>query len=131
MHSEKTSLYNLSVPPVFRQKYIPSLNGLRALSIIFVLIGHSKFVSNSPKFFLFIESYIIHMNFGVQMFYVISGFLITGLLLKEKAEYGRINLKNFYIRRSYRILPVAFLFIITLLLLKLFGILYISVHDLA
>ena len=130
MFSEKISLNNLSVPPIFRQKYIPSLNGLRALSILFVLIGHSKFVTNSPACFIFIERYIVHMGFGVQMFYVISGFLITGLLLKEKAEHGHINLKNFYIRRAYRIFPVAFLFILTILLLKLFGVLYVSTRDL-
>lgn len=130
MYSEKFSLHNLSIPPIFRDKHIPSLNGLRALSIIFVLIGHSKFVSNSPKCLLFIERYIVHMNFGVQMFFVISGFLITGLLLKEKALHGHINLKNFYIRRAYRIFPVAFLFIITMVLLNYFGVLYITAKDL-
>ncbi len=131
MNLKKISLDNLLVPPIFRFKHIPSLNGLRALSIIIVLIGHSTFVPNSPKFFSFIQHYVVHMSFGVQMFYVISGFLITGLLLQEKADHGHINLKNFYIRRAYRILPVAFLFIITLIVLKLFGILYISTHDLA
>jgi len=131
MNTENISLDHLSVPLIFRQKKIPSLSGLRALSIIIVLIGHSRFVPNSPKCFSFIEQYIVHMSFGVQMFYVISGFLITGLLLKEKAEQGSINIKRFYIRRFLRIFPVAFLFILTLVALKLTGVLYISNHDLA
>jgi len=46
------------------------------------------------------------------MFFVISGFLITGLLLKEREITGKIDIKNFYIRRALRILPVALLYIL-------------------
>lgn len=127
--SKYFSLDNLSIPPVFNQKQIPSLNGLRAVSIIFVLIGHSKFVSNSPVAFIFFERYIANMAFGVQVFFVISGFLITGLLLKEKVQNGFINIKHFYIRRAYRILPVAYLYLIVITLLCVAGILSIHAKD--
>ena len=74
---------------------ILEIQGLRALAATLVLIFHAKFVSGG-----FI---------GVDIFYVISGFLITGLLLKEFNVTGRISLKAFYLRRSKRLLPASFL----------------------
>lgn len=49
---------------------------------------------------------------GLRVFYVLSGFLITHLLLRERGRSGSISLKNFYIRRAYRILPAAYLYMI-------------------
>ena len=49
---------------------------------------------------------------GLRIFYVLSGFLITHLLLRERDKAGRISLKNFYLRRAYRILPAAYLYMI-------------------
>jgi len=74
---------------------ILEIQGLRALAATLVLIFHAKFISGG-----FI---------GVDIFYVISGFLITGLLLKELNVTGRISLKAFYLRRSKRLLPASFL----------------------
>jgi peptidoglycan/LPS O-acetylase OafA/YrhL len=74
---------------------ILEIQGLRALAATLVLIFHAKFVSGG-----FI---------GVDIFYVISGFLITGLLLKEFNAKGKISLKAFYLRRSKRLLPASFL----------------------
>ena len=74
---------------------ILEIQGLRALAAILVLIFHAKLLSGG-----FI---------GVDIFYVISGFLITGLLLKELSTTGRISLKAFYLRRSKRLLPASFL----------------------
>jgi peptidoglycan/LPS O-acetylase OafA/YrhL len=74
---------------------ILEIQGLRALAATLVLIFHAKFVSGG-----FI---------GVDIFYVISGFLITGLLLKELNTTGQISLKAFYLRRSKRLLPASFL----------------------
>ena len=54
-------------------------------------------------------------NLGVSVFFVISGFLITLLLLKEECQYGDISLKNFYIRRACRILPAYFAFLLAML----------------
>ncbi len=56
---------------------------------------------------------------GVQFFFVISGFLITTLLLKEKIETATISLKKFYVRRIFRILPVALLYLLCLSFLNL------------
>src|SRR6202000_1097985 len=55
---------------------------------------------------------------GVHIFFVLSGFLIITLLLKEKWRTGGISLKRFYIRRALRILPVAWLFLLVLIALN-------------
>lgn len=59
-------------------------------------------------------------GFGVDLFFVLSGFLITWLLLKEKQKYGRISLKEFYFRRVLRIVPAYVLFLLGYYLLVLF-----------
>ena len=74
---------------------ILEIQGLRAFAATLVLFFHAKFISGG-----FI---------GVDIFYVISGFLITGLLLKEVNSTGRISLKAFYLRRIKRLLPASFL----------------------
>lgn len=59
-----------------------------------------------------IHMLIHNMNFGVDMFFLISGFLITYLLLKEKSEKGKINIPAFFLRRTLRIWPLYFFVII-------------------
>lgn len=101
------------LPYLFFEKYIPSLDGLRAFSIILVLISHVTLNLHNPA--------IEHLNFGgfgVDIFFVISGFLITFLTLKEREKSGSISVRNFYIRRFLRIIPVAYLFIFVLLILN-------------
>ncbi|MCC8427133.1 acyltransferase family protein [Mucilaginibacter sp. UR6-11] len=66
---------------------------------------------------------------GVKIFFVISGFLITTLLLKEKIQTGNISLKLFYARRFLRILPVAFLYLLTLFVLN--GYLHLNIQRLS
>jgi len=85
-----------------RSGYLPQLDGLRGIAILVVLVGHLQ-----PRFpalhFEFVERY----NFaGVDLFFVISGFLITGILLDSvgSAHY----LRNFYVRRVLRIWPLYF-----------------------
>src|SRR5271165_4954607 len=91
---------------------ILSLDGLRAISIFMVIVCHISIGTQYEKLFLPIGS------MGVEIFFVISGFLITTLLLRERERSGSINLKKFYIRRAYRILPLLFLFIVTLAILN-------------
>lgn len=104
------------IPDYLDKTKLPSLDGLRAISIIFVIIHHIYFYEK------FWTNDIDLGRIGVHIFFVISGFLITTLLIKEKISNGNINLKSFYIRRAFRILPVLFLFLFTLMLLnKLFS----------
>lgn len=87
---------------------IPSLDGLRAISILIVIAGHSSDCLNAPSAL----RYINHIgNYGVRCFFVISGYLITTLLLKEWNKTGRISLSSFYARRMLRIFPAAFTYI--------------------
>lgn len=94
--------------------YLTGLNGLRAIAAISVVMGHvtlSTFSYSNEKIIP------IGAGFdGVTMFFVISGFLISYLLLFEKEKTKKINIKNFYIRRILRIWPIYYLFIIICLL---------------
>jgi peptidoglycan/LPS O-acetylase OafA/YrhL len=72
---------------------------------VLVLLGHLAGTRGFPTAFGF---FIHFADFGVRVFFVISGFLITTLLLKEQARTGSIKLRDFYLRRAYRILPAAY-----------------------
>ena len=101
------------IPDVLKESHLLSLDGLRAVSVIFVLVFH-VLMSFKTRF-----SFDYLANLGVQFFFVISGFLITTLLLKEKVSKGSISLGNFYVRRFFRIIPVAYLYLSIVLLLDI------------
>jgi peptidoglycan/LPS O-acetylase OafA/YrhL len=87
--------------------YIPTLDGWRAIAILPVLLAHyAPFVPFLPRRLIGIG------GAGVSIFFGISGLLICTLLLRERDVTGQINLKSFYIRRCFRILPVAWLFLL-------------------
>ena len=69
-------------------------------------------------------------NYGVRIFFLISGFLITTLLLKEYDRTGHISLKNFYIRRSLRIFPAFYLYVATIVVLSSLGMVVLYQGDL-
>lgn len=73
--------------------YIPAMDGLRALAVLVVYVFHATKPLSTGGFI------------GVDVFFVISGFLITALLIKEWNRFSHINFKNFYIRRALRLLP--------------------------
>jgi peptidoglycan/LPS O-acetylase OafA/YrhL len=108
------------------KKYIPSLNGLRAIVIIIVILCHANFRIlhlNIPyPLNILVDGYL-----GVNVFFVISGFLITKLLIEEENNNdGRINLKNFYFRRMFRIFPAYYFLLGVYFLLQLLGVLYFT-----
>lgn len=82
--------------------YRPDIDALRGYSIIFVVLYHSKFYYNN--FFLFSGGFI-----GVDIFFVITGFLITKLLVSEYNLNKTINILDFFERRIRRLIPVLFL----------------------
>lgn len=87
-------------------KRIPSLDGLRAISISMVCVGHLAHAGPVPEF---LGPYALT---GVRVFFVISGYLITTILLDEHSQTSTINLRQFYIRRAYLILPAAAVFML-------------------
>jgi peptidoglycan/LPS O-acetylase OafA/YrhL len=76
--------------------YQPSLDGVRALSVVAVILYHAGFGWMKGGFF------------GVEVFFVVSGFLITSLLIEERDRNRRIDLRQFWVRRWRRLLPALF-----------------------
>jgi peptidoglycan/LPS O-acetylase OafA/YrhL len=76
----------------------PALDGLRAIAVALVMVGHAG-------------HWLPLGSLGVAIFFVLSGFLITGLLLKEVHHSDTIRLGRFYVRRTLRIMPAAFTFL--------------------
>lgn len=110
-------------------KVIPSLNGIRAVCIVLVLGSHTKFAPNFSKDFIYIWNHFFNGALGVTIFFVLSGFLITHLLIKEKDKTQTISLTNFYLRRVLRIFPVYYCLLFVYFLLQLAGILKFSIHQ--
>ncbi|HET7478183.1 MAG TPA: acyltransferase family protein [Rubrobacteraceae bacterium] len=86
-----------------RLPHMPGLDGLRAFAVIAVLLYHAD-LGWIPGGFL-----------GVEVFFVISGYLITALLLAEWRQRGRIDLKGFWYRRARRLLPALYLLLVVTL----------------
>ena len=99
-------------PAARTTRNIPSLDGLRGVSILLVILGHARGTAGFPSW---IPSFMTeHAALGVQIFFVISGYLITTLILDEERKTGRISLKLFYARRTIRIFPPFYLFLFVL-----------------
>jgi len=110
---------------------IPSLDGLRALSIGLVLLEHLSGTTHFPLSLANVRQYMGDVgSFGVRIFFIISGFLITSLLIEERKKTGRISLKDFYVRRAFRIFPAAYVFLGVVFLLSRFGAIQLLPGDL-
>jgi len=95
--------------------FLPGLNGLRAIAAISVVISHINGhldLFGFPKF-----NYLDLANFGVTIFFTISGFLITYLLFKEKEKCKTVSYKKFYMRRILRIWPLYYFYLLLILLI--------------
>src|SRR5687767_13772090 len=87
-----------------RLPYLPGLDGLRGLAVVAVLLYHA-------------DLGIVGGFLGVEMFFVLSGFLITSLLFAEWQQHGRVQLAAFWVRRARRLLPALLLMLTGTLLL--------------
>jgi peptidoglycan/LPS O-acetylase OafA/YrhL len=99
------------VPIAYRQfrdtRFFGSLDGLRAISILGVIWFHTWF--GTPSYTRLESIPVLRMGwFGVDIFFTISGFLITTLLLRERERDGGISLRGFYVRRALRIWPLYY-----------------------
>ncbi|AQY50999.1 peptidoglycan O-acetyltransferase [Listeria weihenstephanensis] len=84
----------------YKRKYVPSIDGLRALAVIAVIAYHLSFGWASGGFL------------GVDVFFVLSGYLITNILLSEWEKNERIDLKKFWLGRFRRLIPAVYLMIV-------------------
>ena len=81
--------------------HIPSLDGLRCLAILPVFLSHVLMTAEMPSF--------IPGNFGVTLFFFLSGYLITTLMRMEMERTGTVSFRRFYLRRALRIFPTCYL----------------------
>ena len=86
-----------------RRKHFAAFDGLRCVSILLVLLHHTE-----PIHLPILTTLQRNGRYGVSMFFVISGFLICTLLLRERERFGRIRLGRFYARRSLRLFPLYY-----------------------
>lgn len=112
---------------------IPSLDGFRAISILMVLYGHLVGTRNFPTAVVrpFDRSLGDLGHLGVLVFFVISGFLITTLLMGEQEKTGTISLKQFYLRRALRIFPAFYVLLLALVTATLLGWIHLTGRDFA
>lgn len=91
---------------------IPALDGFRAVAILIVMLSHVGL------------QHVIPGQFGVTLFFFLSGYLITTLLRREVEAHGRIDFRRFYLRRAVRILPPMYVTIVFVAALSLAGLVY-------
>jgi peptidoglycan/LPS O-acetylase OafA/YrhL len=102
-------------------KHIPYLDGLRGYAIISVWILHLTTTMTLPNWATPLKLLFGNGELGVDIFFAISGFLITTLLLRELEKTATISLRGFYERRVARILPAAFTYVCVIGVLTLAG----------
>ena len=99
--------------------HIPTLDGLRAIAILLVIASHLTIRHELP--------WVIQLGHpGVLIFFALSGFLITNRLLQERHRTGAVSLRDFYLRRMFRILPPAVTYLAIVAILNLAGVIVCS-----
>lgn len=95
--------------PTDRQRfYHPELDGLRFIAFLLVFLHNANPILKGT----FFDTFSAYSWFGVDLFFCLSAFLITKLLLTEQQRTGSINIRNFYMRRALRIVPLYFFYIV-------------------
>lgn len=85
---------------VLAQSRLPGLDGLRAIGVLAVIVAHAGFTGGLPE------------DFGPTAFFVLSGFLITRLLVRAREKTGAVSLRRFYLGRTLRIFPAYYFFVL-------------------
>ena len=109
---------------------IPCLDGLRAVSISLVVAQHSWLSRSGGAGHDDPRWRFLNGALGVEIFFVISGYLITTLLVREAEARGRVSLRSFYVRRVLRIFPAYFAYLAVVVGLALGGLVPLSLGDL-
>jgi peptidoglycan/LPS O-acetylase OafA/YrhL len=106
--------------PRERRLYIPTLDGWRAIAICLVIGAHSvpALLNSGTVMGRGLASLFRHPGYGVDVFFALSGYLICTLLLQERELVGEMNLRRFYVRRAFRILPPVIGYLGVLIVLR-------------
>jgi peptidoglycan/LPS O-acetylase OafA/YrhL len=95
---------------------IPALDGMRGLAVLSVVVFHSAYVAEQTTLTEYVWGRIVRFGWvGVDAFFVLSGFLITGILWRTRSVPGYFG--NFYLRRALRIFPLYYLFLVVMVVL--------------
>ncbi|UVT24993.1 acyltransferase [Rhodococcus pyridinivorans] len=107
-------------------KRIPELDGIRGIAVGLVVAGHwwATQADSSPDLTRAAQV-IFKGSTGVLIFLVLSGYLITGIIAREREKHGTISLYNFYVRRTLRIMPAFYFFLAAMAVVAALG--YISI----
>ncbi|HEY3834780.1 MAG TPA: acyltransferase [Acidimicrobiia bacterium] len=102
--------------PAFRRLgHVPALDGLRGAALVMVLVTHSPILFNvfEDRIFHngFLDGFVTGGYAGLDIFFALSGFLITALILRERNSTGHVSLRAFYRRRALRLLPALVFFL--------------------
>ena len=103
------------------------LDGVRGIAILLVVCAYA----DGTGFLLPLRVRAVSADVGVRVFFVLSGFLITSLLVAERARCGRISLREFYIRRLLRIFPAFYGYLLLVTVLSVAGVAALDRRDLA
>jgi len=96
--------------------YLPGLNGIRAIAAMAVVISH---INNRLDYYKLQKGTLLDLaSYGVTIFFTLSGFLITYLLLKELEKTGTIDVRKFYMRRVLRIWPLYYFYLAIVIILN-------------
>lgn len=113
---------------VTHENYFPTLDGWRAIAVSMVIcshFSHAYLKDSSHPYLKFLFKLFNIGGYGVDIFFAISGFLIASRVLQGIERKGSFDIKMFYVRRIFRILPAAFFYLIILLLMILPGWIYV------
>jgi peptidoglycan/LPS O-acetylase OafA/YrhL len=95
---------------------MPALDGLRGIAVLLVMLSHSPHTANPATYRLFhvqaLDRFAWGGFLGVDVFFVLSGFLITSLLLSEHRTTGSVQFRRFYLRRASRLLPALLVLLV-------------------
>lgn len=113
------------------ERRIRALDGLRAVSIILVLIAHATFglQTSASATVRQLAGWLRLGQLGVTVFFVISGYLITTLLVREMEQAGQVSLRHFYLRRTLRIFPAYYAYLLCLAVATSLGRLTLAPSD--
>src|SRR6267154_5717074 len=102
--------------------YLPELDGLRFFAFLAVFLSHVAVFSNGANETkpAIIQIFNMVGRFGVDLFFALSAYLLTVLMIREKDKFGRLDVRAFYMRRMLRIWPLYFTWIATLMLTRHF-----------
>ncbi len=110
--STTEALPSAAMPPKSNSTRLIQLDVLRGLAIFLVLLAHQVYAPPKPGFFRDFTTCLHQFGqSGVDLFFVLSGFLVGGLLLREAKLTGRLNVKRFLIRRGFKIWPAYYVFL--------------------